>query len=98
MSGGLGVLSSDEPESPDALESARLDLEEREVGMAGAIAGSTTCVLRRFWELKSHPAPGPSGSRLAGRDERLVLGVSETSRIPAIPNEHEVDITAPVEC
>ena len=48
MGGGLDVLYLDEPEIPDTSESACLDLGGRGVGMAGAVAGSTTCVLRRF--------------------------------------------------
>lgn len=61
----------DDPETPDTLESAFLYLDEREVGMTGAVGGSSTWVLGRFWKLKSHPAS--SGSGLAGRGERLVL-------------------------
>ena len=62
----------DEPETPDTVESAFLDLDEREVGMTGAVGGSSTCVLGRFWK-KPHPPAGLSGSGLAGRGERLVL-------------------------
>ena len=69
---GLGALYLDEP---DAFESASLDLEEREVGMAGAVVGSTTRVLGGFGELISYPAPGPSGYMLASKGERLALGV-----------------------
>lgn len=63
----------DEPETPDTFESAFLDLDEREGGMTGAVGGSSTCVLGRFWKLKPHPAPGLSGSGLAGKGERLAL-------------------------
>ena len=63
----------DDPETPDTVESAFLDLDEREAGITGAVGGSSTCVLGRFWKLKPHPAAGLSGSGLAGRGERLVL-------------------------
>ena len=37
-------------ETPDMFESAFLDLLEREVGMTGAVGGSSTCELGRFWK------------------------------------------------
>ena len=67
------MLYLDEPKTPDTFESACLDLDEREAGITGAVGGSSTCVLGKFWKLKPHPAPGLSGSGLAGRGERVVL-------------------------
>ena len=52
-------------------ESTCLDLNERKMGMTGAVEGSLTRVLGKFWKLK--PALGLSGSGLSDRGERLVL-------------------------
>jgi hypothetical protein len=40
-----------EPETPDISERAFLDLDERAEGMTGAVGGSSTWVLGRFWKL-----------------------------------------------
>lgn len=59
-------------------ENAFLDLDERAEGMTGAVGGSSTCGLGRFWN-KFHPTEGLSGAGLAGRGERF-LRVSERGK------------------
>ena len=51
MTGWPGVEYLLEPETPDTSERAFLDLDERAEGMTGAVEGSSTCVLGRFWKL-----------------------------------------------
>jgi len=60
-------------------------LDKREVGMTGAVGGSSTCVLGRFWKLKPHPVPGLGSPELAGRGERLgllIFGSVKNTRHP----------------
>jgi hypothetical protein len=65
-------------DEPDTSENAFLDLDERAEGMTGAVGGSSTCVLGRFWNSKPHPE-GLSGAGLDGRGERF-LRISEISK------------------
>ena len=82
-----------ECETPDPFENAFLDLDERETGMTGAVGGSSTCVLGRFWKSNPHPAPGLSGSGLVGRGERLVLRIFGSVRNHDISSEPKANMT-----
>ena len=82
-----------ECETPDPFENALLDLDKREAGMAGAVGGSSTCVLGRFWKLNPHPAPGLSGSGLVGRGGRLVLRIFGSVRNHDVSSERKANMT-----
>lgn len=70
----LGVEYLVAPETPDMSESAFLDLDESAAGITGAVGGSSTCVLGRFWKGYPQPAAGLSGSGLGGKGERVCAG------------------------
>jgi hypothetical protein len=79
------------PEAPETSESAFLYLDEIAAGITGAVGGSSTWVLGRFWK---KPQPGLSGSGLAGSGERFlqIFGFEPSSRA----NLEKISLTAQV--
>jgi hypothetical protein len=89
----LGVEYLVEPEAPDTSENALLYLDEIAAGITGAVGGSSTWVLGRFWK-KPQPEAGLSGAGLAGSGERFlqIFGFEPSSRA----NLENISLTAQV--